>query len=90
MATMNISLPDPMKEFVEEQVLSGSYGNASEYIRGLLREAQVRKANEKLERLLIEGLNSGEPIEATPEFWANMRQDIATRTAEHKKKHGRK
>jgi antitoxin ParD1/3/4 len=89
MATMNISLPDPMKEFVESEVAAGSYGNASEYIRQLLREAQERKANEKLERLLIEGMNSGEPIEATPEFWANMRQDIKKRITEHKKKHGR-
>jgi len=90
MATMNISLPDPMKEFVEAQVSAGSYGNASEYIRQLLREAQVRKANEKLEQMLIEGMNSGpgKPIDA--DFMSNLRKDVAARIAAHKKAHSSK
>ena len=90
MPTMNISLPDPMKDFVEEEVSSGSYGSVSEYIRGLVREAQGRKANEKLHRLLMEGLSSGAPIEATPEFWSDIRRDVVARIAAHKKTHGRK
>ena len=89
MPTMNISLPDPMKDFVEDEVATGSYGSVSEYIRGLVREAQERKANEKLHRLLMEGLNSGAPIEATPEFWSEIRTDVARRIAAHKKLHGR-
>jgi len=40
MATMNVSLPDPMKEWVEERLKSGQYGNASEYVRDLIREDQ--------------------------------------------------
>jgi len=68
MPSMNISLPDPMKDFVEGHVSTGSYGSVSGYIRGLVREAQERKANEKLHRLLMEGLNSGAPVAATPEF----------------------
>ena len=90
MPTMNISLPDPMKDFVEEEVSNGSYGSVSEYIRGLVREAQERKANERLHRLLMEGLDSGRPIEATPEFWSDVRSDVAARIAAHKKNHGRK
>lgn len=90
MPTMNISLPDPMRVFVEEEVSTGSYGSVSEYIRGLVRAAQVRKAEEKLSQLLIEGLNSGDGIEATPEFWSQVRNDVATRIAEQKNKHGRK
>ena len=90
MPTMNISLPDPMKDFVEEEVSAGSYGSVSEYIRGLVRAAQERKAEEKLSQLLLNGLNSGESIEATPEFWSNIRKDVATRIAEHRKKHGKK
>lgn len=90
MPTMNISLPEPMKEFVEEEVSAGSYGSVSEYIRGLVRDAQERKKNEKLHQLLMDGLNSGAAIEATPEFWSNIRTDVATRIAAHKKLHGRK
>jgi putative addiction module CopG family antidote len=37
MQTMNISLPDPMKQYVEEQVSAGSYSSASEYVRELVR-----------------------------------------------------
>jgi len=89
MPTMNISLPDPMKDFVEKEVQAGSYGSVSEYIRGLVRAAQERKAEEKLSQLLLAGLNSGDGIEATPEFWSNIRQDVATRIAQHKKKHSK-
>lgn len=90
MATMNISLPEPMKDFVEEQVSTGSYGNASEYIRQLLREAQERKANEKLEQLLLAGMNSGpgKPLDA--EFLGDLRKDVAARIAAHKKSHPQK
>jgi antitoxin ParD1/3/4 len=42
MATMNISLPDQMKQWVEEQVATGRYANASDYMRDLVREDQDR------------------------------------------------
>ena len=84
MQTMNISLPDTLKDFVEEQVSSGNYSSASEYMRELLRGALERKANERLHALLLEGLESGGLREATPEFWSNMRSDIAARIAAHK------
>lgn len=89
MPTMNISLPDPMKDFIEAEVATGSYGSVSGYIRELVHEAQTRRANEKLHRLLMEGMNSGTPIEATAEFWSDLRNDVANRIAEHKRRHGR-
>jgi len=57
MATMNVSLPDPMKEWVEERLKSGQYGNASEYVRDLIREDQ---RNQELRRQLIRELEEGE------------------------------
>lgn len=59
MSTMNISLPEPMRNWVEEQVKAGSFGNVSEYIRSLIREDQKHRAQEELEAKLLEGLNSG-------------------------------
>ena len=44
MTTLNISLPDPMKAFIEAQVQSGSYASASDYVRALVRDAQKRHA----------------------------------------------
>jgi len=40
MATMNVSLPDPMKEWVEKQIGGGLYSNASDYVRDLIRQDQ--------------------------------------------------
>src|SRR5882724_7946987 len=65
MQTMNISLPDQLKEFVDGQVDSGRYSSVSEYVRDLIRDDEKRKAQERLETLLMEGIQSGEPTEMT-------------------------
>jgi antitoxin ParD1/3/4 len=85
MQTMNISLPEPMKEFVDEQVSSGRYSSASEYVRELIREDEKRKAQERLEALLLQGLQSGEPVPVTPEFWEERRNALLRRHAERQK-----
>ena len=60
MATMNVSLPDKMKQWVEEQVQTGRYGNASDYVRDLVRRDQERAAKKaEFERLVQEGIDSG-------------------------------
>jgi len=77
--TMNISLPDTMKDFVDRQVASGHYSSASEYVRKLIREDEKRTAEEKLKGLLLAGLNSGDPIEIAPEYWQRKRQQLVER-----------
>jgi antitoxin ParD1/3/4 len=57
--TMNISLPDSMKAFVDEQMAADGYGTASEYVRDLIRADQRRSEEEKLEKLLLERLEFG-------------------------------
>jgi len=57
MATMNVSLPDQMKSWVEECVQSGRYSNASDYVRDLIRRDHMQL--ERLRQALIEGENSG-------------------------------
>jgi antitoxin ParD1/3/4 len=57
MATMNISLPDPVTEWIEERIRSGQYMNASDYIGDLIRDDRERR--ERLVRALIEGEESG-------------------------------
>jgi antitoxin ParD1/3/4 len=60
MATMNVSLPDPMKEWVEAQARSGRYSNASDYVRDLIRRDQERAAMiAEMQRMVTEGLESG-------------------------------
>ncbi|GKX33488.1 MAG: antitoxin ParD4 [Rhizobiaceae bacterium MnEN-MB40S] len=60
MATMNVSLPDPMKEWVETQLQTGRYSNASDYVRDLIRHDQERNNKiAEMQRLVDEGLESG-------------------------------
>ena len=75
MQTMNISLPDQLKDFVDEQVGSGGYSSVSEYVRDLIRNDEKRKAQEKLEALLMEGIHSGEPTEMTRRDWDEIRKE---------------
>lgn len=65
MATMNISLPDQMKEWIETRVASGRYANVSDFMRDLIREEQDRQAKAMtwLEEKIQEGLDSGPPRE---------------------------
>ncbi len=84
MTTLNISLPDSMRAFVEEQIAKGGYSTASEYIRHLIRQEQEKQAQKRLEALLIEGLDSGDPIEITDEWWENKRTELAKRLRQAK------
>ena len=85
MATMNISLPDAMRQFVEERVAEGGYSTASEYFRDLVREDQKREAQTRLETLLLEGLDSGPAVEATAEWWEQFRSELTQRFQERHK-----
>lgn len=79
MTSLNVSLPKSLKEHVQRQVKAGSYSTPSEYVRALLREDQKRKAEQKLEALLVEGLNSGEPIRSHPAYWNEKRRKLTER-----------
>ena len=62
MATMNISLPDPMKNWIEEHLKEGTFSNSSDYVRHLIRKDQERTAAVKLlQQEIDKGLHSGEP-----------------------------
>lgn len=60
MATMNVSLPDAMKTWVEEQTETGRYSNASDYVRDLIRRDQERADKiAAMQRLIDEAERSG-------------------------------
>lgn len=76
---MNISLPDALKAFVDEQIAKGGYSSASEYIGELIRHAQKQAAQQRLEAALLEGLESGEPLPVTPKLWQERRKELEKR-----------
>jgi antitoxin ParD1/3/4 len=60
MVTMNVSLPEPMKNWVEQQSETGKFSNASDYVRNLIRKDQEYSTKHKeLQRLITEGVESG-------------------------------
>lgn len=77
MATINISLPETLKIFVEKQVTEGDFSTTSEYFRHLVREDQRRRAREHLEDLLLQGVNSGVATTVDRSYWGRKRKAIA-------------
>ena len=75
MGTMNISLPDALKSFVDEQVSQGSYGTSSEYVRELIRKDQERL---KLRALLLAGAASEAQAPASPADFEGLRDRVRT------------
>jgi len=74
MATMNISLPDSLKAFAQDQTETNNYSNPSDYVRSLIREDKEKKeAQLRIESLLLEGLNSGEAIPVSQEYWKDKK-----------------
>lgn len=71
--TLNVSLPEALKRFVEEEVARGGYGSASEFVREILRDELKRRAHDELERKLLEGLAS-KPKLMTPSRWKDLRK----------------
>jgi antitoxin ParD1/3/4 len=78
MTTMNISLPDEMKAFVESQMTADGYATASEYLRALIRDDQKRHAKRSLEAKLLDGLQ-GPAVEMTREDWDSIMREAAER-----------
>jgi len=73
MATMNISLTDTMKEWVESQTNSDRYGNVSDYMRDLIRRDQDHR--HAIVEALIEGENSGESSLSVSDIWQQVQQE---------------
>ena len=73
MSTMNISLPDSLKSFVDEQVAERGYGTSSEYICELIRADQDRR---RLRTLLLEGATSPAAATADEIYFTGLRHRV--------------
>jgi antitoxin ParD1/3/4 len=75
MPTVKISLSEELKEFVDGQVGSGRYSSVSDYVGELIRDDEKRKAQGRLEALLMEGLESGEATDMTEQDCDDIREE---------------
>jgi len=75
MTTMNVSLPQPMKQWVEKQARSGRHSNASDYVRDLIRRDQDRAAKvARMQSLVMEGIDSGAGSRTMDELLGDARK----------------
>jgi len=84
MAVLSISLPEPLKIFVEEESTKKHYSTSSEYIRDLIRKEQNRIAREELEEKILEGLNSKPGVVLTEESWEEIKKEARKRAGKLK------
>lgn len=77
MASVNVNLSDDLQQFVLVQTEAGQFSGPSDYIQSLVARAKQNK--ESLESLLIEGLDSGNPIVLDDVEWKRIREDVAQR-----------
>lgn len=77
MATMNVSLPDPMKDWVEAQTRTGRYSNASDYVRDLIRRDQERAVTlAELQAAIDQGRASGISARSMDEILAAAKTEL--------------
>jgi len=77
MATMNISVPDPMKDWVQSQVNTGAYANTSDYVRDLIRQDQEnRNKIQALQAAITKGLESGVSEKSFDEIMQEARNSL--------------
>ena len=74
--SLHISLPSQLRDYIEDRVAKDGYSNPSDYVRELVRRDQERRAKERLDQLLLEGLQSGEAVEVTPGYLAELRGEV--------------
>ncbi|WP_372827442.1 type II toxin-antitoxin system ParD family antitoxin [Polaromonas sp.] len=78
MTTMNISLPDTLKSFVDAQVTERGYGTSSEYVRELIRTDQERR---QLRELLLQGAASAPGARADADYFDALRERATAKPA---------
>lgn len=82
--TIHISLPESLKDYMDQRVNEEHYATLSDYIRALVRQDQKRRAEERLEKLLMEGLESGRGVEVGSEEWKQFKEKVLARARERK------
>ncbi|WP_346289556.1 type II toxin-antitoxin system ParD family antitoxin [Sphaerothrix gracilis] len=76
---LDVSLPENIQAFVQEQARTAGFATASEYVYYLILQEQARFIQQaQVEALLAGGIKSGEPIELTEDWWMQKRSKLAS------------
>lgn len=78
MATLNVSLPEAMKGWVERQSETGRYANSSDYVRDLIRRDQIKAEKiARMQALIDEAREQGPGTRTLDEIWEEARRRVA-------------
>jgi len=84
MKHLSVPVSEELDEKIRKRMAVGGFGSMAEYLRHAVRQDLERAEKAKLERLLLEGLESGEPIEMTDDWIRDRRRALAARVAERR------
>jgi antitoxin ParD1/3/4 len=76
MTQITVELPDELAIQIQSQIAQGEFSNLGEYVVYLLQKEQSQLRSTQLEKMFLEGLDSGELIEITDQWWEQKRQQI--------------
>ena len=79
MTTLNVSLPDTIERWLHDQSIRDGFGSVSDYVASLIQAEHHRRGENKLRQLIQAGIDSGEPVEITEEFWKQKHKEIDER-----------
>lgn len=79
MSALTIEVSELMREWIDSRVLSREFKTPDEYLLRLLEEDRKRCAEERLEQLLLDGLDSGPPVEVNQAFWQALKERVQMR-----------
>jgi len=74
MVTLQLNLPDRLKAAAEERAAAAGYASVDDYIASLIEADEMAPISDELEAELLKGLDSGVPVDITPEFLANLKR----------------
>ncbi len=80
-SSMNISLPEALNRFARERAQQADFSNPSDYVRDLIRQDRKQAEKEKLDKMLLEGLASGDPKLLDKAEWDSIRAEVLARAA---------
>lgn len=76
METYSITLPDDVSEIVKEKAAESGFTSPTDFLQAFITNTLDRQARDRLEAMLLEGVESGPPIEATEEFWKQKKERL--------------
>jgi antitoxin ParD1/3/4 len=82
MSSIAVPLPDELKAFVESEAAAAGYHDSAQYVRAVLHSLWQHKSREALEATLVNRIDGPPGIEATPQFWSDLKTRLNRRLQE--------